>query len=163
MDVLTTEQRKRNMRRIRSRDTRPEFTIRRELHARGFRYRLHKRTLPGTPDLVFWKYNSVIFINGCFWHGHDCSLFNWPKTRTSFWKKKIKDTKARDLRNYELLRKSGWRVLIIWECATRGRGRLDLSEIAVRTIDFLTAENTNISEIRGQLSNHIISSDDRSN
>ena len=104
---------------IRGTDTKPELVLRRGLHQLGFRYRLHDRRLPGTPDLVFPRYNAVIFVNGCFWHGHDCHLFRWPKTREKFWKSKITGNMQRDTRNWGLLEAEGWRILVVWECALK--------------------------------------------
>lgn len=104
---------------IRSKNTKPELEIRRGLHALGFRYRLHAKHLSGKPDIVFPKYNAVLFINGCFWHGHNCRLFQWPKNRSAFWREKISRNVARDLQNENILQHSGWRVGVVWECALR--------------------------------------------
>lgn len=120
MDVLTPEQRRLNMSRIRGKDTAPEMVIRRALHARGFRYRLHDKRLPGKPDLVFPKHRAVIFIHGCFWHGHDCHLFKWPATRREFWREKIERNRGRDEGTDQALRSLGWRTLVIWECNLKG-------------------------------------------
>lgn len=120
---------------IRHRDTRPEMQIRRGLHARGYRYGLHNRSLPGKPDLVLPKYHAVIFVNGCFWHGHDCAQFHWPSTRQAFWREKISGNADRDARNSAALLEAGWRVATVWECALKGRGRLSLDAI----IDSLAA------------------------
>ena len=109
---------------IRGADTKPEMSIRRGLHALGFRYRLHDRKLPGKPDIVLPKHRAVMLVNGCFWHGHDCPLFRWPATRQEFWRAKITGNMERDARNIEMLLTSGWRVATIWECALKGRGRL---------------------------------------
>ena len=109
---------------IRDCDTRPEWIIRRGLHRRGFRYRLHARKLPGRPDLVMSKHRAVVFIHGCFWHGHDCPLFKWPKTREDFWRAKIGANRARDARVIDVLMARGWRVAIVWECALRGAGKV---------------------------------------
>lgn len=128
-DVHTPEQRRHNMKRVRGRDTKPEMLIRRGLHARGYRYRLHLPGLPGRPDLVFPKHQSVVFAHGCFWHGHDCPLFKWPATRQEFWRDKILGNQARDRRTIEALQQSGWSILVVWECALRGPGRLPLGEI----------------------------------
>jgi DNA mismatch endonuclease, patch repair protein len=125
MDVLTPSQRQLNMRRIRGRDTKPEMLFRRGLHARGLRYRLHDRSLPGRPDLVFSKYRIAVFIHGCFWHGHGCRLSKWPTTRQDFWRRKLGDNMARDQKAIAALQSTGWRVLVIWECAVRGPGRMD--------------------------------------
>lgn len=121
MDVLTPEQRRLNMSRIKGRDTAPEMIIRRALHARGFRYRLHDNRLPGRPDLVFPKHHAAIFIHGCFWHGHDCHLFKWPATRREFWREKIGRNRLRDEKAERELRALGWRTLVIWECQMKGR------------------------------------------
>src|SRR5215471_13052693 len=95
-DVLTPEQRRLNMSRIRGRDTKPELLLRRSLHARGLRFRLHRRDLPGCPDLVFPRFRAAIFVHGCFWHGHTCPMFKMPKTRTVFWRNKIHKNLDRD-------------------------------------------------------------------
>lgn len=101
---------------IRGKDTKPEMIVRQYLHRHGFRYRLHDRRLPGHPDLVLPKYNTVVFVHGCFWHKHDCPRFVWPKTRREFWAEKIKGNVARDRRNEKLLQEQGWKVLTVWEC-----------------------------------------------
>jgi len=136
-DVLTTEQRRLNMSRIRGRDTKPEMLIRRGLHARGLRYRLQDRTLPGRPDLVFPRYRAVIFVHGCFWHGHECPLFRLPATRPQFWETKINANRARDVRSYEALRTLGWRVLVIWECSLKGPARWLPDAVLDACVDFL--------------------------
>lgn len=128
VDVLTIEQRQLNMSRIHGRDTKPEMQVRRGLHALGLRYRLHVRALPGRPDLVFSKHHAVIFIHGCFWHAHGCSLSKLPATRREFWKKKLEGNFARDKRAVAALRAQEWRVLVIWECALRGVSRIGVSE-----------------------------------
>ena len=104
---------------IRSKNTRPELVVRSFLHRKGFRFRLHRKDLPGTPDLVLPKYRTVIFVHGCFWHGHDCRYFRLPKTRTDFWDEKISGNRARDAKNRELLLHSGWNVLEVYECEIR--------------------------------------------
>jgi len=104
---------------IRSKDTRPEMIVRRALHARGFRYRIHVKDLPGKPDLVLPRYKSVIFVHGCFWHGHDCHLFKMPGTRTEFWQAKIQKNRANDAKAKTALVALGWRVLEVWECDLR--------------------------------------------
>lgn len=122
-DVLTAEQRRLNMSRIRGKDTKPEMLIRRGLHARGLRYRLHDRKQPGRPDLVFPRYGAAVFVHGCFWHAHGCALSKLPVTRQEFWQQKLAENAARDRRAIEALRADGWRVLVVWECALRGLGR----------------------------------------
>lgn len=117
MDVHDKATRSYNMSQIKGKNTKPEMLVRKYLFANGFRYRLNVRTLPGTPDIVLKKYKTAIFINGCFWHGHEgCKYFVWPKTRSDFWKGKITTNIARDKKNIQLLKNSGWNVIIIWEC-----------------------------------------------
>lgn len=125
---------------IRGKNTKPELLIRKALHARGFRYRLHCKDLPGNPDLCLPKYRAVIFVHGCFWHGHDCHLFKWPKTRPEFWREKIGRNRGVDTLASEALRRSGWRVASIWECALKGRGRIDLDEVAQRVSDWILSD-----------------------
>ena len=131
-DPLTPAQRRHCMSRIRATDTRPEMVIRRGLHARGLRYRLHERKLSGTPDLVFPGHRAALFIHGCFWHGHDCPLFRLPVTRTDFWEDKIARNRRRDDDAIAVLGAQGWRALVVWECALRGRGRLPLENVLAR-------------------------------
>ncbi|WP_310621273.1 very short patch repair endonuclease [Flexibacterium corallicola] len=108
------------MSRIGSRDTAPELVVRRSLHAIGYRYRLHVRTLPGTPDVVLPRYKAVIFVHGCFWHCHPgCRHFRLPKSNRGFWKEKLNRNVERDREQVAQLRRMGWRVLTVWECATR--------------------------------------------
>lgn len=122
---------------IRGKDTRPEMILRRGLHARGFRFRLHDRRLPGSPDLVFPGRRAVIFVHGCFWHGHDCHLFRLPATRQEFWRAKIESNMTRDAAAEAALLASGWRVLTIWECALRGRTRLPVEIVLDRASEWL--------------------------
>lgn len=148
MDVHTPERRSHNMSRIRSRDTKPEMVLRRALHARGLRYRLHVRSLPGTPDLVFPRRRAVILVHGCFWHGHDCPMFRLPGTRTDFWRQKINGNVARDRRSAGALAELGWRQLTVWECALRGRARLPVDEVAALAAGFVSGEDA-ILEVSG--------------
>lgn len=128
-DVVDPATRSRMMSGIRGKNTRPELLIRKALHARGFRYRIHCKDLPGNPDLCFPKYRAVIFVHGCFWHGHDCHLFRWPKTRPEFWREKIGRNREIDARAMAELAEAGWRVATVWECALKGTGRLPLDEV----------------------------------
>ena len=130
MDVLTAEQRRRCMARIKSRNTKPEVLLRKALWHRGFRYRLHDRSLPGTPDMVFPQYQAVVFVHGCFWHGHGCALFVVPSTNTEFWLGKIGGNRERDARALDALRTAGWRVFTVWECALRGPERSSVDAVA---------------------------------
>lgn len=120
-DRLTSEQRHRNMSNIRSRNTKPETTLRKALFSRGFRYRINVRSLPGTPDIVLPKYRAVIFVNGCFWHGHNgCKYYVIPATNTEFWIKKIDNNIERDMKVTDTLQAQGWKVITVWECELRG-------------------------------------------
>ncbi len=139
-DVHDEATRSRNMAAIRGADTKPEMVIRRGLHARGFRFRLHDRRLPGRPDLVFAKYNAVIFVNGCFWHGHDCSLFKWPKTREEFWRDKIAGNRRRDEQSRQALLGAGWRIASVWECALKGRDRLPGEDLIDNIATWLSSD-----------------------
>lgn len=136
-DTLTTEQRKLNMSRIRGRNTKPEMLIRRGLHARGFRYRLHDNTLIGRPDLVLLKFRVVVFVHGCFWHGHDCPMFRLPATNAKFWSDKIQANRQRDAKACISLAQQGWRILTIWECALRGPGRLSVDAVLDTCSNFI--------------------------
>ena len=147
-DVVDRATRSRMMSGIRGKDTKPEVLIRKALFARGFRYRLHYKGLPGRPDLVFPKYRTVLFINGCFWHGHDCHLFKWPSTRKEFWRDKITGNRERDEKNTNKLLSEGWRVFVIWECAVKGRKRKSIESIADRFTKWLSGNRTK-GQVRG--------------
>ena len=121
-------------------NTKPEMMLRRGLHARGYRYRLHDRRLPGRPDMVFPGRRAVILAHGCFWHGHDCHLFRWPGTRAEFWRDKIGGNIARDTRVRDQLLALGWRVADVWECTLRGRERWPLEEVLGRCAAFLDGD-----------------------
>ena len=123
-DRLTPEQRKLNMSRIRAKNTKPEMIVRRALHSLGFRFRLHRRDLPGTPDVVLPKWRTAIFVSGCFFHGHDCALFRLPATNTEFWAQKIGRNRERDQKDVAALLNKGWRVVTVWECALKGKQKL---------------------------------------
>jgi DNA mismatch endonuclease (patch repair protein) len=120
MDNRSKEARSRNMSNIPSKNTKPEETVRKYLFAHGLRYRKNVSKLPGKPDIVLPKYKIVVFVNGCFWHGHEgCKYFVPPKTNTEFWYTKFQYNQERDARNYQKLRDLGWRILIVWECEIR--------------------------------------------
>lgn len=122
-DIVDTATRSRMMSGIRSRNTKPEILVRSWLHRQGFRFRLHVGNLPGKPDIVLARYHAVIFVHGCFWHGHNCNLFKLPQTRTEFWQDKITRNRLRDEQVKQALIHAGWRVGTIWECAMRGTGK----------------------------------------
>lgn len=126
-DVVSKEIRSRMMSGIRGKNTKPELVLRKGLHAAGFRFRIHA-ALPGKPDVVLPRWNAVIFVHGCFWHNHHCHLFKWPKSREGFWKAKISGNASRDEANIAALLADGWRVGIVWECALKGRTRLDSAD-----------------------------------
>jgi DNA mismatch endonuclease (patch repair protein) len=136
MDIVNKARRSENMRRIRSRDTKPEMVVRRTAFGLGYRYRLHQKTLPGSPDLVFPKLRTTLFVHGCFWHRHKgCPNCTSPSTRPEFWEKKFAGNMARDRRNVSALKRLGWRVAIIWECETT-----DLNALARRLQRLLGSE-----------------------
>ena len=124
--------------------------IRKALHARGYRYRVHSTVIPGKPDLFLRRYRAAIFIHGCFWHGHDCHLFRLPSTRTDFWQQKIERNRARDAAVETTLREQGWRQMVVWECALRGKTRLDFEVLTNRLCDWL-AVNAAPGEIAGEV------------
>ena len=122
VDVVDNATRSRMMSGIRSVDTKPELRLRRALHARGFRFRLHDRSLPGSPDIVLPRWRAVIEVRGCFWHRHEgCRLTTTPATRLEFWEAKFCSTMNRDRRNENLLQNAGWRVAVVWECSLRDK------------------------------------------
>ena len=133
---------------IRGKNTKPELVIRKGLHALGFRYRLHDKSLPGKPDLVLPRYRAVLMVNGCFWHMHDCHLFKWPSSRPEFWRSKIERNRQKDMENLAALEERGWRVLVIWECAVKGRTRRPLPEVIATAAEWLAGDNRQM-EIRG--------------
>lgn len=134
---------------VRSKDTRPEMTVRRFLHAAGFRYRLHRRDLPGTPDITLPRFGAAVFVHGCFWHGHDCPMFKWPKTRRDFWERKIRGNAKRDDKVRGMLIGSGWRVLVIWECALRGPQKMDFDVLMDQVMEWIRSDRVE-SEMKGR-------------
>lgn len=149
-DIVDKKTRSRMMSGIRDKNTKPEVVIRKALFSKGFRYRLHDKNLPGKPDLVLPKYNSVILINGCFWHGHDCYLFKLPASNTEFWGKKIARNCQNDKKAIAELKRMGWRVLTIWECAIRGRNKIGLDKVVDLTSKWIRQEGKSVHEIRGK-------------
>lgn len=126
-------------------NTKPELTLRRGLHRLGYRYRLHDTRLPGKPDLVFPRRHAVIFVNGCFWHGHDCHLFKWPATRPDFWRTKIVGNIQRDIRVRDIIAAMGWRIADVWECTLKGRERLPLEDVLAACASFLDGDEPYLS------------------
>lgn len=136
-DIVTPAVRSRMMAGIKGKDTKPELAIRSALHRLGYRYRLHRKDLPGKPDIAFSKYQAIILVHGCFWHGHDCHLFKWPATRSEFWRDKISLNIARDRKHRAALLNDGWRIATVWECALKGRSRLAVETVAERCANWL--------------------------
>lgn len=147
-DIVSADVRSRMMSAIRSQNTKPELLLRSGLHRSGFRFRIHVRELPGTPDIVFPRYNAVLLAHGCFWHGHDCHLFKLPSTRQQFWRTKIERNRLADARVISALTELGWRVGVVWECALKGRTRLSLDAVIGACTDWLRGEIAEC-EIRG--------------
>jgi DNA mismatch endonuclease, patch repair protein len=129
--------RSRNMAAVRGKNTKPELIVRRLLHGAGFRYRLHSKKLPGTPDISLRKWNAVVEIQGCFWHAHDCHLFKRPVENARFWSDKHRANIERDLRNAKAISDLGIRRLIVWECALKGRNAISESELTRRISQWL--------------------------
>ena len=136
VDVHGKKTRSYNMSRIRGKNTKPEEEVRKYLFSQGFRYRKNVSDLPGKPDIVLPKYKTVIFVNGCFWHRHDCHYFVWPNTRAEFWKNKITGNVERDKANTRKLTEAGWRVIVVWECLLKDDRDRTLQELA----DSITAQ-----------------------
>ncbi|MDI6814050.1 MAG: very short patch repair endonuclease [Desulfitobacteriaceae bacterium] len=146
-DVLNKEQRRLNMSRIRSTNTKPEMLVRRGLHAVGLRYRLHVKGMPGTPDLVFPRSRAVILVHGCFWHGHQCHLFKPPQTQSVFWMEKISKNVQRDQAAISALSNQDWRILVVWECSLRGKQRFSTDSVIERCRRFIIQEQLPYHEI----------------
>ena len=144
-DIVDSSTRSRMMAGIRGSDTRPEISVRRKLHGRGFRFRLHSRNLPGKPDIVLPRHHAVLFVHGCFWHGHDCRLFKMPQTRTEFWQAKISRNRMNDSKVRDALLTSGWRVGTVWECSLNAK---QLDETIERIADWIRSDETTL-EVRG--------------
>lgn len=124
-DTHTKEIRSKNMSHIRSTNSKPEEIVRKYLFSQGFRYRKNDKRLPGKPDIVLPKYKTVIFVNGCFWHKHDCPRFVWPESNKDYWIPKILRNTERDKEIYNILKSQGWRVLVVWECELKKKVRED--------------------------------------
>ncbi len=145
MDKLTKEQRHRCMSAIRGKNTKPEIVVRKFLFGRGFRYRLNHPRLPGHPDIVLRKYRTVIFVNGCFWHGHDnCKYYRLPKTNVDFWRKKVERNKMRDVEEQRQLATMGWHCITIWECQLKPKVRAQTLESLAFTLNHIFLEDRKI-------------------
>ena len=140
--------RSRMMSGIRNKDTAPEMAIRKALHSRGFRYRTHVTYLPGKPDIVLPRFRAAILVHGCFWHGHDCSMFRLPGSRREFWKAKILQNRKRDANVRQRLYALGWRSLTIWECAIRGPEKRDFNQLVDDVATWLESDAV-ATEMRG--------------
>lgn len=139
-DTHSEEVRSKNMAAIQSKDTKPELMIRRALHGEGIRYGLHNKNLPGTPDLHFRKYNAVLFVNGCFWHKHDCPIFKMPESNVDYWKNKFERNQERDREKINELKIAGKRISIIWECALKGKFSMPLETTTEKMINWLNSD-----------------------
>lgn len=129
MESSRVMQRSQNMAAIKSFNTSPEIYIRKILFSEGYRYRINQKKLPGNPDIVLAKYKTVIFINGCFWHRHNCQLTSTPKSNIEYWTKKFQLNLDRDKKNYQALINLGWKIIIVWECSLRGKSKLSESTL----------------------------------
>ena len=144
-DKVTPEQRHLCMSHVRSKNTKPEMIVRRFLFSHGFRFRIHVNTLPGKPDIVLRKYKTVIFVNGCFWHGHEnCRIYSFPKTNVEFWRKKIERNKERDKKEQCQLAAMGWHCITIWECQLKPKVRIQTLESLAYTLNHIFLEDRKI-------------------
>jgi len=148
-DVVDKATRSRMMSGIRGKHTKPEILLRKGLFAKGFRYRLHDRRLPGKPDIVFPRFKAVILAHGCFWHGHNCPLFKWPSSNVKFWRTKIGRNREVDQAARVALAALGWRILTVWECALKGPGRLMVNDVVPKAGAWLRNGRGNM-EIKGK-------------
>jgi DNA mismatch endonuclease (patch repair protein) len=144
---VSGEIRSRMMSGIRGKNTKPELTVRKGLFARGLRYELHRKDLPGKPDLAIKGYKTAIFVHGCFWHQHECALFKWPKSNVEFWRAKIEGNRTRDARNTALLLQLGWRVLIIWECSIKKQTYERVQVILDRAAHWIKGRDVSVFQI----------------
>lgn len=144
-DHLTIEQRHKNMAAVRSKDTKPEMVVRKYLWSRGFRYRVNNPRLPGHPDIVLRKYHTCIFVNGCFWHGHEgCKYYRVPKTNTEFWERKISRNRERDREEQKLLARMGWHCITVWECELKGERREKTLESLEYTLNHIFIQDRDL-------------------
>lgn len=144
-DNLSPNDRRKCMRGVRAKDTGAELIVRRALHRSGLRYRLHRKDIPGKPDLAFVSLKAAVFVHGCFWHGHNCKRGNLPAERRAFWEAKQNRNRARDVEVQRQLREKGWRCAVIWECALRGPARQSLNELTNALNQWLKSESGEVS------------------
>lgn len=147
-DTVTPATRSWMMAAVKGKNTKPELVIRSALHRRGFRFQLHRKDLPGKPDLVFTGLKAVMFVHGCFWHGHDCHLFRWPKSREAFWRDKIGKNIVRDRLQCQALSDADWRIGTVWECALKGKTRLPFDSVVDQCTIWLKSDIKTL-EVRG--------------
>jgi len=140
-DIVSSDKRSEMMSGIRGKNTKPELFIRRGLFKRGFRFRVHVSQLPGKPDIVLPRYKAIILVNGCFWHVHGCSLFKWPSSRVDFWRNKLVETRKHDTESLRKLKATGWRILVIWECAIKGKGKWSTDKLLEATEKWIVGGN----------------------
>lgn len=141
MDIFTREKRSQIMSVVRGKDTKPEVMLRKALFNKGFRYGMHIKEIEGKPDMYLKKYNATIFFHGCFWHGHNCKAGALPKTRTEFWKDKVESNKYRDSKIIKILKDKGFRILIVWGCSFKGKGKGRFECVVNETVEWLTSGN----------------------
>lgn len=144
-DVVDPATRSRMMSGIRGKNTKPELLVRSLLHQRGFRFRLHHKDMPGKPDIVLPRYKAVVFVHGCFWHGHSCRFFRWPSSRPEFWKTKISRNQFTDAAALNALLEMGWRVAIVWECAMRGKTADEMGAVGDAIGAWLISDDVSLS------------------
>ena len=154
MDTVDKRTRSRIMSSVGQKDTGPETLLRSALHRAGLRYRLHDKSLPGCPDLVFSRYQAVIFVHGCYWHSHGCYKFTVPKSNREFWEDKFRANRERDERNINLLCQRGWRLMVVWECALVGRHSAQANEVAEMVGTWL-AGTSGYGEVSGEATNYL--------
>ena len=140
-DVHSPAQRSKNMAAIRCANTKPEIQVRRLLHDSGYRFRLHRRDLPGRPDIVLPRYKAAIFVNGCFWHMHDCEWFRMPRTRPEFWREKLLSNRRRDQQNLADLQATNWRVAVVWECSLRNGSEGRIESMRTKLCEWIDSES----------------------
>ncbi len=143
-DIVDVATRRRMMAGIRAVNTKPEVRVRQILHRRGFRFRTHVAGLPGRPDIVLARFRALVFVHGCFWHGHACPLFKWPQSRPEFWRQKIERNRANDEKAVAALRKTGWRIATVWECALKGTARIGADAVGDRLSEWLRGDSTEV-------------------